>query len=66
MGISTFRSYCGAQIFDAVGISSKVVDKYFSGTESLIDGVSLLDIQLETLKRFNIQDKPNLEENKVS
>ena len=64
MGISTFRSYCGAQIFDAVGISSKVVDKYFSGTESLIDGVSLLDIQLETLKRFNIQDKPNLEETK--
>ena len=64
MGISTFRSYCGAQIFDAVGISTKVVDKYFSGTESLIGGVSLLDIQLETLKRFNFDSKSNSEEKK--
>ena len=53
MGISTIRSYCGAQIFDAIGISKTVIDKYFCGTASLIEGVSLKDIQKETLARFN-------------
>ena len=53
MGISTIKSYCGAQIFDAVGISNDVIDKYFYGTASLIGGVNLRDIQKETLTRFN-------------
>ena len=53
MGISTFKSYCGAQIFDAVGISKKVIMDYFKGTESLIDGISIEDIQKEVLDRFN-------------
>ena len=53
MGISTIRSYCGAQIFDAVGISKSVIDKYFYGTASLIGGVNLKDIQKETIMRFN-------------
>ena len=53
MGISTIKSYCGAQIFDAVGISESVINEYFVGTASLIGGVSLRDIQKETLLRFN-------------
>ncbi len=41
MGISTYQSYCGAQIFDAVGLSSDFVKKYFTGTASTIEGVGL-------------------------
>ena len=38
MGISTFQSYCGAQIFDAVGLSSNLVEKFFTGTATRIEG----------------------------
>ncbi|MFW2439714.1 MAG: glutamate synthase large subunit [Arenicellales bacterium] len=41
MGISTYQSYCGAQIFDAVGLSSDFIDQYFTGTTSTIEGVGL-------------------------
>lgn len=41
MGISTYQSYCGAQIFDAVGLTSDFVGKYFTGTTSTIEGVGL-------------------------
>ncbi len=41
MGISTIHSYRGAQIFEALGLSSVVVDKYFSGTPTRIEGVGL-------------------------
>ena len=51
MGISTYMSYCGAQIFEAVGLSSSVVDKYFTGTASNIEGVSVFDIAEEALRR---------------
>ena len=44
MGISTYQSYCGAQIFDAVGLSSDFVDQYFTGTSSTIEGVGLAAI----------------------
>jgi glutamate synthase (NADPH/NADH) large chain len=44
MGISTYQSYCGAQIFDAVGLSSEFVDNYFTGTTSTIEGVGLAAI----------------------
>ena len=49
MGISTFQSYCGAQIFDAVGLSSDFVDDYFTGTASPIEGVGLAEIAEETV-----------------
>ena len=39
MGISTYQSYCGAQIFDAVGLKAEFVDKYFTGTATRIEGV---------------------------
>ena len=41
MGISTYQSYCGAQIFDAVGLASDFVDKYFTGTATTIEGAGL-------------------------
>ncbi|MCH6258578.1 glutamate synthase large subunit [Puniceicoccaceae bacterium K14] len=52
MGISTLQSYQGAQIFEALGISSKVVDKYFTGTVSRIEGMTLDGIARETVERF--------------
>lgn len=48
MGISTLRSYHGAQIFEAIGISQEVIDKYFTGTTSKIGGVGLEEIYKET------------------
>ena len=51
MGISTFQSYCGAQIFDAVGLSSGFVDEYFTGTASLIEGIGLDEIAAEAVTR---------------
>ena len=51
MGISTIQSYQGAKIFEAIGIDSDVINKYFKGTVSRIEGISLKDIQedVETL-----------------
>jgi len=51
MGISTYQSYCGAQIFDAVGLSSAFVDKYFTGTATTIEGVGLAEVAEETVRR---------------
>jgi glutamate synthase (NADPH/NADH) large chain len=51
MGISTYQSYCGAQIFDAVGLASDFVDKYFTGTATTIEGVGLREIALEAVER---------------
>ena len=44
MGISTLRSYRGAQIFEAVGISSKILDTYFRGMSSRLEGIDMEDI----------------------
>ncbi len=51
MGISTIQSYQGSQIFEAIGISNKVIDKYFTGTVSRVEGITLEDIEnsVETL-----------------
>ncbi len=51
MGISTYQSYCGAQIFDAVGLSSEFVNAYFTGTATTIEGVGLKEIAEETVRR---------------
>lgn len=52
MGISTLKSYHGAQQFEAIGISSKVIDKYFKGTTSKIEGIDLGDIASDTLEAY--------------
>jgi len=51
MGISTYQSYCGAQIFDAVGLSREFVERFFFGTATKIEGVSLKEIANETRRR---------------
>jgi glutamate synthase (NADPH/NADH) large chain len=51
MGISTYQSYCGAQIFDAVGLSSELVEAYFTGTATTIEGVGLKEIAEESVRR---------------
>jgi len=51
MGISTYQSYCGAQIFDAVGLKSSFVEKYFTGTHTQIEGIALPEIARETVER---------------
>jgi glutamate synthase (NADPH/NADH) large chain len=51
MGISTYQSYCGAQIFDAVGLSSVFVEKYFTGTATTIEGAGLAEIAEESVRR---------------
>ena len=51
MGISTYQSYCGAQIFDAVGLSSMLIEKYFTGTASTIEGIGLVEIAEEAVRR---------------
>ncbi|QIO68429.1 glutamate synthase large subunit [Rhizobium leguminosarum bv. trifolii] len=53
MGISTYQSYCGAQIFDAIGLQSELIDKYFFGTATMIEGVGLEAIAAETVSRHN-------------
>ena len=50
MGICTYMSYIGAQIFEAVGLSQEFVDKYFTNTPSPIEGVGLFDIAQDALK----------------
>ena len=51
MGISTLFSYCGAQIFEAVGLNQEVIDRYFTGTASRVGGVGLEEIEREVLER---------------
>ena len=51
MGISTYQSYCGAQIFDAIGLSSKLIEKYFFGTASKVEGINIGEIEEETILR---------------
>jgi glutamate synthase (NADPH) large chain len=61
MGICTFQSYCGAQIFDAVGLSTEFLDRYFTGTASPIEGAGIDDIAEETVRRHSqaYGDAPN-------
>jgi glutamate synthase (NADPH/NADH) large chain len=51
MGISTYQSYCGAQIFDAVGLSSAFIEKYFTGTATTIEGIGLKEVAEECVRR---------------
>jgi glutamate synthase (NADPH) large chain len=51
MGISTYQSYCGAQIFDAIGLKDSFLKKYFTGTNSQVEGVGMRQIARETVER---------------
>ncbi|MBI5808556.1 MAG: glutamate synthase large subunit, partial [Ignavibacteriales bacterium] len=51
MGISTLQSYCGAQIFEAIGLDSEIIENYFTGTPTNIEGLSLEMLEEETKRR---------------
>jgi glutamate synthase (NADPH/NADH) large chain len=50
MGISTYQSYCGAQIFEAVGLNSQLINTYFKGTATNIEGIGIEEIAEETMR----------------
>jgi len=50
MGVSTYMSYCGAQLFEAIGLSTDVVAKYFTGTPSRVEGITVFDIAEEVIR----------------
>ncbi|HET6263775.1 MAG TPA: glutamate synthase large subunit, partial [Usitatibacter sp.] len=60
MGISTYQSYCGAQIFEAVGLATGFVDKYFTGTPTAVEGVGLTQVAEEAVRlhRLAYSDAP--------
>ncbi len=51
MGISTYQSYCGGQIFDAIGLADEFVARYFTGTASRIGGIGLAEVAQESARR---------------
>ncbi len=54
MGISTYQSYCGAQIFEAIGLNSAFIAQYFTGTVSQIEGIGIDEVAEETLRLHNL------------
>jgi glutamate synthase (NADPH/NADH) large chain/glutamate synthase (ferredoxin) len=50
MGVSTYMSYCGAQLFEAIGLSSATVEKYFTGTPSRVEGIGVFEIAEEAIR----------------
>ena len=50
MGISTYQSYCGAQIFEAVGLNAEFVARYFTGTATQIEGIGLREVAEEAMR----------------
>jgi glutamate synthase (NADPH) large chain len=60
MGISTYQSYCGAQIFEVVGLAEPFVDKYFSGTPTAVAGIGLQEVAGEAVRlhRLAYSDAP--------
>ncbi|MEY4364481.1 MAG: hypothetical protein RLZZ24_1833, partial [Pseudomonadota bacterium] len=50
MGVSTYMSYCGAQLFEAIGINSDTVKKYFTGTPSRVEGIGIFEMAEEALR----------------
>ncbi|MBX3335194.1 MAG: glutamate synthase large subunit [Nitrospira sp.] len=58
MGISTVQSYCGAQIFEAIGLNHELINRYFTGTASRVEGVGIREIGEETLRRHRMAYEP--------
>ncbi|MCP2014595.1 glutamate synthase (NADPH/NADH) large chain/glutamate synthase (ferredoxin) [Deinococcus sp. HSC-46F16] len=50
MGISTYMSYCGAQIFEAIGLGEELVEKYFRGTSTQVGGIGVFEVAEEALR----------------
>ncbi|MBA2962570.1 MULTISPECIES: glutamate synthase-related protein [Ramlibacter] len=62
MGVSTYMSYCGAQLFEAIGLNSDTVEKYFTGTASRVEGIGVFEIAEEAIRmhRAAFSDDPVL------
>jgi len=62
MGISTYMSYCGAQIFEAIGLNQEFVEKYFPGTASQVGGIGVFEVAEESIRthRAAFSDDPVL------
>jgi len=54
MGISTMQSYCGSQIFEAVGLNPEFIERYFTGTSSRIGGIGIAEIAREAVMRHQL------------
>jgi len=50
MGVSTYMSYCGAQLFEAIGLNTETVNKYFTGTASRVEGIGVFEIAEEAIR----------------
>jgi glutamate synthase (NADPH/NADH) large chain len=50
MGVSTYMSYCGAQLFEAIGLEKGLVDKYFRGTASQVGGIGVFEVAEEAIR----------------
>ena len=62
MGVSTYMSYCGAQLFEAIGLNSETIDKYFTRTPSRVEGIGVFEIAEESIRmhRAAFSDDPVL------
>ncbi|MCX5728605.1 MAG: glutamate synthase large subunit, partial [Nitrospirae bacterium] len=58
MGISTVQSYCGAQIFEAIGLNHELIGRYFTGTPSRVEGIGIRQVGEETLRRHRMAYEP--------
>ena len=63
MGVSTYMSYCGAQLFEAIGLNSETVAQYFTGTASRVEGIGVFEIAEEAIRTHKaaFSDDPVLE-----
>ena len=50
MGVSTYMSYCGAQLFEAIGINTETITKYFTGTPSRVEGIGIFEMAEEAIR----------------
>ena len=62
MGVSTYMSYCGAQLFEAIGLNTETISKYFTGTASRVEGIGVFEIAEEGIRMHQdaFGDKPVL------
>ena len=63
MGVSTYMSYCGAQLFEAIGINTETVQQYFTGTSTRVEGIGIFEIAEEAIRQHKaaFSDDPVLE-----
>jgi glutamate synthase (NADPH) large chain len=59
MGISTYMSYCGAQIFEAIGLNSSLINKHFRGTSSKIEGIGIFEVAEEAIRMHKSAFSPD-------